>query len=893
MRRGPRTPHEEILCGLFAEVLGLERVGIDDSFFVLGGHSLMATRLIGRIRAALDVELPIRDLFEAPTVEILVQRLADSAAARPALRPIERPAEIPLSFAQRRLWFLDRLEGGSATYTIPIALRLTGILDVAALEAALNDVVARHESLRTVFPDALGVARQHIIEAPAAGVRLEHASVTEDALADALTTAAGRRFDLAAELPLRAHLLAQGPDEHVLLLLVHHIAGDGWSLAPLARDLAGAYAARRCGKAPELPALPVQYADYTLWQHAVLGDENNPDSTIARQLAFWKEALAELPEQIALPTDRPRPAVASHRGDRVPLTIGAELHRDLLALAHACRSSLFMVLQAGLAALLTRLGVGTDIPIGSPIAGRTDHALDDLVGFFVNTLVLRTDASGDPSFRDLVGRVRSTNLAAYGHQDLPFERLVEVLNPVRSMSHHPLFQVMLTLQDEPAADLALPGLTSRVEPVAMASAKFDLSFDLVERRGADGIPAGISGDVEFATDLFDRSTIEALAARLVRVLKAVAASPDRAIGRLDILSAAERDTILRTWNGTAPALPTVTLPELFDAQVARTPDTMAVVYAGQVLTYRELDARANQLAHHLRGCGVGPEALVGLCVERSVETVVGLLGILKAGGAYLPLDPDYPPERLTYMLQDAGVGLVLTQSALRDRLQGHDAHIVCLDADWPVISRHSESAPASTLLPHNTAYVIYTSGSTGQPKGVAVTHHNVVRLFGATEYLFSFSADDVWTLFHSFAFDFSVWEIWGPLLHGGRLVVVPYATSRSTRRVPGAACPRAGHGPQPDTIGVLPIDGGRSRVRRSTTSGVASCHLRRRGARAERLDDWYDRHPRPRAAPGQHVRDHRNDRAREPYRARPGDRRRGRRQPYRPRHSRPSRLRPG
>ncbi|HXK18601.1 MAG TPA: condensation domain-containing protein, partial [Polyangiaceae bacterium] len=651
VRRGPRTPQEEILCGLFAEVLGLERVGIDDNFFVLGGHSLLATRLISRIRAMLDVEIPIRALFEAPSVEMLVKHLGGAPAARLGLRPMPRASEIPLSFAQRRLWFLDRLEGGSegersATYTIPLALRVTGRLDVTALEAALGDLVERHESLRTVFPERLGVPRQLILAAGAARPRLAVSEVREAELGAALSAAAGRGFDLASEPPLRAQLFALGADQHVLLLQLHHVAADGWSMAPLARDLGSAYAARCAGVAPSWGSLPVQYADYTLWQHAVLGAESDPQSAIAGQLAFWGAALEELPEQIELPSDRARPAVASYRGDTVLLSVPGELHGALVALAGESGASLFMVLQAGLSALLTRLGAGSDIAIGSPIAGRTDSALDDLIGFFVNTLVLRTDTSGNPSLRELIGRVRASNLAAYSHQELPFERLVEVLNPARSLSRHPLFQVMLVLQNNAPASLELTGLTVRPEPVSTGSAKFDLSLSLAERRTAEGAPAGLEGVIEYATDLFERASVEALGRRLIRLLEAAVAAPDRAIGSLDILSPDERHTILREWNDTAHPVAAATVPQLFAAQAAETPDAVAVVYEDQTLTDAELDARANQLAHHLRGLGVGPEVIVGLCVERSPEMIIGLLGILKAGGAYLPLDPNYPRERL-------------------------------------------------------------------------------------------------------------------------------------------------------------------------------------------------------------------------------------------------------
>src|SRR5580700_6568646 len=734
--RLPRTPQEEVLCALYAEVLGVERVGIDDNFFALGGHSLLATRLISRIRATLDVEIAIRSLFEAPSVEALAKRLDDGEGARPALVRVPRPNEIPLSFAQRRLWFLDRLEGPSATYTVPMAVRLTGTLDTAALEAALGDVVERHESLRTVFPETGGIPRQVILEASAAGPRLEVESVSEAALAGALAGAARHGFDLSAQPPLRAHLFVLGDNEHVLLLLLHHIAGDGWSMAPLWRDLAGAYAARLEGKAPQLPALPVQYADYTLWQHEVLGREDDADSAISRQLGFWTSSLKDLPDQIELPSDRPRPAVASHRGDSIGLHIGADLHRGLLALARDGQASLFMVLQAALAALLTRLGASTDIAIGSPIAGRTDRALDELVGFFVNTLVLRTDTSGNPSFGDLVARVRATNLAAYGHQDLPFERLVEVLNPARSLSRHPLFQVMLALQNNAPVSLDLPGLSASLEPVATASAKFDLSLSFGEQRALDGTPKGIVGVLEYSTDLFERDSVEALGARLVRLLEAAVAEPERAIGRLDILSAEERHTILREWNATAQAIPFATVPELFAAQAARTPEAVAVVFEDQRLTYAQLDARANQLAHHLRSLGVGPEVVVGLCVERSLEMLVALLGILKAGGAYVPLDPAYPAERLAYMIEDGlcvsaasrpvlvtlerSVGVLPASAAAR-------ADILCLDREE---TGAIDAGPVDRagMSPDHLAYVVYTSGSTGRPKGVGMPHRPLVNL---------------------------------------------------------------------------------------------------------------------------------------------------------------------
>src|SRR5437899_8825947 len=430
-----------------------------------------------------------------------------------------------------------------------------------------------------------------------------------------------------------------------------------------------------------------------------------------------------------------------------------------------------MVLQAGLAALLSRLGAGDDIAIGSPIAGRTDRALEDLVGFFVNTLVLRTDTSGNPSFRDLVGRVRASNLEAYSHQELPFERLVEAHNPARSLAHHPLFQVMLALQNNAAAELELAGLSARVEPVVGVSAKFDLSVSLAEQRGAGGGPGGLSGVMEYASDLFDRASVEALAGRLVRVLEAAVAAPEVAIGRLEILSAAERRTLLHVWTATERALPCATLPQLFAAQAAATPDAVAVVFAGEELSYGELDARAHQLAHHLRALGVGAESVVGVCLERSLELVVALIAVLKAGGGSLPLDPEPPAERLHYMMADAGAAVLISATGLRDRVDAPGVRRLELDGAAAAIAAHPKSAPADVLGPHNLAYVIYTSGSTGTPKGVAVTHQNVVRLFGATEHLFRFDAHDVWTLFHSFAFDSSIAGIFGSLLNGGTLIL--------------------------------------------------------------------------------------------------------------------------
>src|SRR5580693_3002438 len=763
--RGPRTPQEEILCGLFAEVLGLGCVGIDDNFFELGGHSLLATRLISRMRASLDVEISIRALFEAPTVAGLAQHLGHAQAGRAALRAYARPAEIPLSYAQRRLWFLHRLEGDSAGYIIPVAVRLAGELDVGALERALCDVVERHESLRTVFAERDGLARQEILEARAVRPSLAVVGVREEELAGVLATAAGAEFALDREPPLRAHLYGLSAREHVLLLVLHHIAGDGWSLGVLLRDVARCYGARRA----------VQYADYTLWQQEVLGSESEEGSAISRQLLFWREHLEGLPEQIELPSDRARPAVASHRGGSVGLLLDGELHAGLLRLARSGGASLFMVLQAGLVGLLSRLGGGSDIALGSPIAGRTDSALDDLVGFFVNTLVLRTDVSGAPSMRELVGRVRTGNLLAYSHQEVPFERLVEVLNPARSLARHPLFQVMLAFQNNAPARFEVPGLAARFEPVAVGRAKFDLSVSVSERRREDGTACGIVGEIEYAADLFERGTVEGLAGRLVRLLAGAVAHPDCPIVRLELLGGEERESILAGWNATGREVLPGSLPFMFAAQAGKRPDATAVVFERGRLSYGELDRRSNQLAHHLRGLGVGPETVVGLCLERSLELIVGLLGILKAGGAYLPLDPQYPAQRLAFMLGDAGARVLVTQAALLDRLAlanaGARAAVVRLDADAAAIAAQPTRAPLLALDPHHPAYVIYTSGSTGMPKGVVVCHDSLAASNSARHVFYPDVADQRSLLLSSIAFDSSVALIFGSILHGGTLVL--------------------------------------------------------------------------------------------------------------------------
>ncbi|WP_185149035.1 non-ribosomal peptide synthetase [Streptomyces sp. Ag109_O5-1] len=798
--RGPATVREEILCAVFADVLGLPSVGVEDNFFDLGGHSLLATRLVSRIRSVLGVEIAIREVFAAPTVAGIARRLESGGAARPAVVAGVRPQVVPLSFAQQRVWFLGELEGLSATYNIPVMLRISGELDLAALRLALRDVVERHESLRTVFTAVDGQPYQRIISDPSAYPQLTVVEATAedlDGLDGLVARAAGYAFDLSVDLPLRATLLTVGPDEYVLVLVLHHIAADGWSLVPLGRDLSTAYAARCAGREPAWRALPVQYADYTLWQRELLGEADDPDSVLARQVTYWREMLAGAPEELALPLDRPRPAVASHRGGSADVRIPAELHTRMVELAREQGVTMFMLLQAAVAVLLSRLGAGQDIPIGSPVAGRTDEALDELVGFFVNTLVLRTDVSGDPSFDELLARVRERGLGALEHQDVPFERLVEELAPARSTARHPLFQVMLALQNNAEARLELPGLHVEEYPGGRPAAKFDLDFEFFEEFATEGAPAGLEGVIVYAADLFDQASMDVIAERLVRVLEAVTTDPARPVSRIQILDAGEQQRMLVEWNDTTqdvPGLTGATLPGLFAAQVACTPDAVAVVFEGVRLSYREVDERSSRLARLLIGRGVGPESLVGVLMERSPDLVVALLAVLKAGGAYVPIDPDYPVERIAGTLHDAAPIAVLTTA----QIAGQVAEQVGAGfgvGTWVVVDDPQVRAELAgldggavtdgdrrgALLPDHPAYVIYTSGSTGRPKGVAVPHVNVVSLFAGTDEWFGFGADDVWTWFHSYAFDFSVWELWGALLHGGRLVVVPFAVSRAPR----------------------------------------------------------------------------------------------------------------
>ncbi|MFD7859239.1 amino acid adenylation domain-containing protein [Streptomyces microflavus] len=782
---GESGPHTEIVRGLYADVLGIaEPPAAEAGFLDLGGHSLLAARLAARVRGHFGVPFSIADVFRHSTAAAIaaqVRTRSGAAAASIPLSLLPRTGPLPLSPAQQRLWFLHRLEGPSPTYNIPLVLSVNGPLDRDALQLALHDLVDRHETLRTVYPptdngpgaDGDGTPHQVILPPGHEAARpvLRLAEPGSD-----LTEAVRHCFDLAAEPPLRTVLFSDSPAHHTLLLLLHHIAGDGASTTPLARDLATAYTARVAGTAPEFTPLTGQYVDHAARLQQLLGTPAAPTPLAEAQLAHWREALAGLPDQLELPTDRPRPPVATSAGDTVPFALDAATHEALRRVARAHGATVFMTVQAGLAALLTRHGCGTDIPLGTPVAGRDDDTTAGLVGFFTNTVVLRTDTSGDPGFGALLDRVRTTTLAAYEHDALPFDHLVEALNPPRSLARHPLFQTMLAWQsiaDGPAA--FGPDATARLAAVPSGTAKFDLTLNAGELAGG-----GIAGFLEFRTDLFDRTTAQALADRLARLLTAAAAEPETPVGLLPVLGEDEVHRALVEANGAFADRPVpLTLAEVYEVAARRHPDRAAVSCAGDSLTYAELSSRAQSLARLLAARNIGPGSIVALALPRSLDLVAGLLAVSLSGAAYLPMDPDYPAERLAYMLEDARPAALITDAATADRLPSHELPLITVDEaagfpDGPL----SQSDRTRPLSPKDPAYVIYTSGSTGRPKGVVVTQHNVTRLMTATEHWFAFGPDDVWTLFHSYAFDFSVWELWGALLYGGKVVVVPHLTSR-------------------------------------------------------------------------------------------------------------------
>ena len=694
------------------------------------------------------------------------------------LQRVSRKGKLPLSFCQQRLWFLDQYEPDKSFYNIPFGLRLSGPLNIAALEQSLNEIIRRHEALRTVFPTVEGEPVQIITPSlnrslPVIDLRDRPESEREEEARRLAGEEARRPFDLARGPVFRTTLIRLGEDDHALVLAMHHIVSDGWSMGVLHRELSVLYQAFSHSQPSPLAELPIQYADYAVWQRQWLQGE-----VLEGQLSYWKKQLEGAPGVLNLPTDHPRPAVQSYRGARRSIELSKELSQGLKALSRKEGVTLFMTLLAAFQTLLYRYTRQEDVVVGSPIANRNRTEVEGLIGFFVNTLVLRTDLSGNPSFREVLHRVRKVALEAYEHPDLPFEKLVEELQPERSLSHSPLFQVMFVLQNAPAGHRELSGLTLSPVQLDNNTAKFDLSLSMTEQAG------GIKGSLEYSTDLFDEATIIRMSGHFQTILEGIVTNPEQSVSDLPILTEAEKHQLLIEWNDTKGEYPRdKCIHRLFEEQVERTPDAIAVVFEDKKLTYRELNQQANQLAHYLKKLGVGAETLVGICVERSVEMIIGILGILKAGGAYIPLDPCFPKERLAFMWEDTQISVLLSQERRIETLPLFAGKLVCLDRDWEHIYRESNNNPDSGVIAENLAYVIYTSGSTGRPKGVQVPHYAVVNVLAHVREALGLNEQDTLPLVANICFDISVMELLLPLIAGARLVLVSSEVAVDGRRI--------------------------------------------------------------------------------------------------------------
>ncbi len=793
---------EQAVIDAWSEVLGTSEIGLDDDFFVLGGDSLLATQVISRLRQVCGVRLHLRDIFDHSTVAGLseaVRRAGEksqrSATAKQAVgtkdmvgagrvpdtthgtqvaakEPIGRRKDHgprALSFAQQRWWFLNQWAPGTADH-LSLVLRLKGELNRAALQNALNALIKRHEILRTQYVPMEGNPVQVISPAaavPIADVDLKHVPENDrDKETNRILDQLFRKpFDLSADSSLRTALLEYSAHDHALVLVMHHIASDGWARGILLRELQTLYAAFVNGQDPEFTELPVQYSDYALWQR-----ERMERGELDEQLAYWRQKLTGAPSVLELPGDRPRPSLQDFREGVHIRVIPKEGLQRLRELGRREGATLFMTLLAAYQVLLYRYSGQEDLSIGSPVANRNHPSVEGLIGCFINMVVFRNQVEGERSFRDLLARVREVALEAQDNQDVPFERLVEELEHSRDLSRAPIFQVVFALENLlPVPQFPLLDVELREEETRTAF--HDLSLFVAERED------GLRVRFEYRTDLFDAASIERMAGHFENLLQAIVADPNQNVATLPMLAEAERTELLHRWNKSQEFPAQVCIHQLFEEQAKRFPQNIALSYEGQSMSYAELNARSNQLARYLGKMGIGPDVLVGLCMERSLDLVVAILGILKAGGAYLPLDPRYPKDRLTFMVEDAKPPVILTQYDLKDLLP--EGNVVALDADWAEVEREPMGNLESVARPENLAYVIYTSGSTGRSKGCQVTHANVVRLFEATNAWYEFGQQDVWTMFHSYAFDFSVWEIWGALIYGGRLVVVPYLVSRS------------------------------------------------------------------------------------------------------------------
>ena len=767
----PRNAIEEMVAGAWAQLLNVDQIGIHDNFFALGGHSLLATQAVARVRQTLGVELPLRAMFEAPTVAEFAQRVEDARRTggglqAPPITKSPRSDSMPLSFAQQRLWFLEQLEPGDPLYNIPQMFRMRGKLDVSALQRALNKVVERHESLRTTFGSRDSepmqvIAQQMEMPLPVTDLR-RLSELSRESEVEKLATAEARKaFNLAAGPLVRAQLLRLSDEDHILLFTMHHIVSDRWSMGVVSEELAAHYAAFVSGKPSTIPELHIQYPDFAAWQRSWMQGE-----ALSSQLTYWKQQLAGAPRVLELPTDRTRPPVLSAAGDTTSVILPRALLEKLTALSRTEGATLFMTLLAAFQTLLTRYSGQEDVVVGSPIANRQFAELEPLIGFFVNTLALRGDLSGDPSFRSLLARTKEVCLNAYAHQDVPFEKLVEELQPERSLSHSPVFQVLFALQNAPMQSLELPGVKMERVPLYTGTSMFDMSWFAIE------VPEGLLVRAEYSTDLFEKQTMTRALGHFRKLLESAVAQPESRISELVLLTAPEREQIVGEWNRTEVEYPrTRSLQQFIEEQVEKTPNAPALVFESQELSYRELNSRANQLAHHLRKLGVGPDVLVGICAERSLEMVIGLLGIMKAGGAYVPLDPDYPRDRLAAVIEDAAPPVLLTQEHLLGILPPHNAPVICLDRDWGLMRDEPVTNPERVTSGKDLAYAIFTSGSTGKPKGVPNVHEGIVNRLLWMQHAYALGGSDRVLQKTPYSFDVSVWEFFWPLMTGACLVM--------------------------------------------------------------------------------------------------------------------------
>ncbi|MBW4477607.1 MAG: amino acid adenylation domain-containing protein [Tolypothrix brevis GSE-NOS-MK-07-07A] len=767
----PSTTIENLLAGIWSEILGIEQVGISNNFFELGGHSLIATRVISQIRQVFQVELPLRYLFEKPTIAGLAKEIekaikVDSAFEVTNIEQIERTQELPLSFAQQRLWFLAQLEPDSPFYNIPAAVRLQGQLNVEALQESFNEIVNRHEALRTNFQTREGqavavISQEKPITLSILDISNLEANQQQAEIKQQAAQAAQQPFDISSDHLLRVKLLRLSEQEHIVLLTMHHIVSDGWSIGVLVEELATLYQAFCQGQFSPLPTLPIQYVDFAGWQRQWLQGQ-----VLENQISYWLKQLENAPKVLELPTDYPRPAIQTYRGATYSFELSKELSASLNKLSQQQGSTLFMTLLASFQILLWRYTGQQDIVVGSPIANRNRAEIEGLIGFFVNTLVLRTSLVGNPRFEELLKRVREVALGAYAHQDLPFELLVEQMQPQRSLSHAPLFQVMFVLQNAPMSGLELPGLTLTQLESDSGSAQFDLTLYMTETE------SGLVGSFEYNTDLFAQSSIQRMVGHLQTLLEAIVANPQRRLSDLPLLTEFEQYQLLRDWNDTEIEYPQdQCIHELFEAQVDKTPDAVAVVFENQQLSYRELNQRANQLAHYLQKLGVKPEVLVGICVERSLSMIIGLLAIFKAGGGYVPLDPSYPIERIAFILEETQAPVLLTKTSLVELIPQHQAEVVCLDSDWHLFAQHSQENLFSELTTENLAYTIYTSGSTGKPKGVQIPHIALSNFLHSMKKVPGLTSEDTLLAVTTYSFDIAALELFLPIIVGARLVI--------------------------------------------------------------------------------------------------------------------------